>query len=118
MDQNSNCLLVFCTCPDDIAAGRLAERLVERKLAACVNILPAVKSVFYWQGKLENEQETLLLIKTIAARFGALRDWLTEAHPYDNPEIIALDVVAGAKPYLDWVTSACNDASPGESPDA
>ena len=118
MVEKSNVLLVFCTCPDNITAEQLAGGLVERNLAACVNVLPAISSIFYWQGKLEKEQETLLLIKTTRRRFEALRDWLVEAHPYENPEVIGLDVTAGAEQYLDWVASSCDRIMSDDDPDA
>jgi len=118
MDKNRNILLVFCACPESLTAERLASGLVERKLAACVNVLPAISSVFYWKGKLEKEQEVLLLIKTTQQRFEALRDWLVETHPYENPEVIALDVAAGTDQYLDWVASSCDRMNNDDDPDA
>jgi periplasmic divalent cation tolerance protein len=95
-------LLVWCTCPAD-AAGRLAEALVGERLAACVNRIGPVQSTYTWQGAVESASETLLAIKTTAARFDALAKRLRELHPYDVPEIIATPVCAGLPEYLAWV---------------
>ena len=96
-------LIVLCSCPEAIGAETLANELVERRLAACVNLLPDVRSVYRWQGAVERAHETLLLIKTTADRFEALKEYLVSTHPYTVPEVIALDVVAGLDRYLDWV---------------
>ena len=96
-------IVVLCTVPDDAVAEQLARGLVEAKLAACVNIVPGVRSIYEWQGKLEDDSERLLVIKSQRSRFEALESWVIEHHPYDVPEVIALDVTAGSKPYLDWV---------------
>jgi len=98
-------LLVFCTCPDEETAARIAEALVEERLAACVNRLPALTSVYLWQGKVERDAETLLLIKTADARFDALRARLCVLHPYELPEIIAVPVTRGLPAYLQWVST-------------
>jgi periplasmic divalent cation tolerance protein len=95
--------LNLCTCPDQATAERLAGQLVERRLAACVNILPGITSVFSWQGRIEREQEVLLLIKTAAERVEAMQQVLAELHPYEVPEIINLPVATGHQPYLEWV---------------
>ena len=107
--------VAFCTCPPSEAV-RLAGLVVEEGLAACVNVLPSVRSIYRWEGKLENEEESLLVIKAPAAGFAVLRDSLAEAHPYDVPEIIQLEVAAGLPAYLDWVLAAAGEA--GEAPDA
>ena len=96
-------LLVLCTCPPE-AAERLASALVEEQLAACVNVLPGIQSVYRWQGALERSAETLLLAKTTAERYPALETRLRELHPYDLPEIIALPVERGLPGYLAWVS--------------
>lgn len=96
-------LLALCTCPDPDVAGRLAAALVEERLAACVNILGGVQSVYRWQGRTERAKEVLLLIKTTADRFDALRDRLAALHPYEVPEIIATQIAAGLPAYLEWI---------------
>ncbi len=96
--------VVFCTCPPEVAE-RLAGGLVEQRLAACVNVLPKIRSVYRWEGAGTADEESLLVIKTGAASFAALRDWLGDNHPYDVPEVIALPVAGGAPDYLAWVTN-------------
>ena len=94
--------MVYVTCPEKDAA-RIAKSLVERRLAACANIVPTVRSVYRWQGQIMDEAEALLVVKTTRARFEDLKSGVLEVHPYSVPEIIALPVVAGHAPYLDWV---------------
>lgn len=98
-----NALLCLCACPDDATAGRIAEVLVGERLAACVQVLPGVTSVYRWQGKVERARETLLLVKTARDRFDAMAARITELHPYEVPEVVAADIVAGLPAYLDWV---------------
>jgi periplasmic divalent cation tolerance protein len=96
-------LLVLCACPDTACADALAGSLVEQRLAACVNVLPDVRSPYRWEGSVERAQELMLLIKTTAERFDAVTDHLVCVHPYALPEVLALDVAAGLDRYLDWV---------------
>jgi periplasmic divalent cation tolerance protein len=84
-------------------ARRLARALVDRRVAACVNLVPGVRSVYRWKGRVEEARETLLVIKTAASRVPDLLAAVRELHPYDVPEGIALPVVAGLAPYLRWV---------------
>jgi periplasmic divalent cation tolerance protein len=99
-------LLCYCTCPNPETALQLAERLVGESLAACVNCLPEVTSVYRWEGKVTTDSETLLLIKTPADRFEALKARLLELHPYDLPELIAVPVECGHEAYLAWVAAS------------
>ena len=85
------------------AAGSIAEALVGRELAACVNIVPLVRSVYRWQGEIEHDDESLLVVKTTRAAVGALHDALVELHPYETFELVALDVAGGAPDYLEWI---------------
>ncbi len=96
-------LLILTTLPDQDAARQLSRQLVETRLAACVNILSPCTSIYRWQGKLQEDSETPLLIKSTADRYPALENFLREHHPYELPEIIALPVVQGLPGYLDWV---------------
>ncbi|WP_266171878.1 divalent-cation tolerance protein CutA [Dyella subtropica] len=96
-------LLCYCTCPDAASAQRLAETLVNEALAACINRLPGVISTYRWQGEVTTDSEELLLIKTTAGRFEALKARLLELHPYELPELIAVPVERGHTAYLDWV---------------
>lgn len=95
--------LVLCTCPDPATAQQIAEQLVEKQLAACVNILPGLISVYQWQGKPEKAEEHLLLIKTTNEAYDALQQTLTRLHPYELPEIIAVPIEGGSAAYLQWI---------------
>ncbi|WP_266156993.1 divalent-cation tolerance protein CutA [Dyella silvatica] len=102
-------LLCYCSCPDTASAQRLAETLVGESLAACVNRLPGVLSTYRWQGAVTTDDEVLLLIKTTAERFEALKTRLLELHPYELPELIAVPVDRGHATYLDWVRTSVKD---------
>jgi periplasmic divalent cation tolerance protein len=99
----STITLNLCTCPDQAVAERIAASLLEGKLAACVNILPGIVSMYRWQGEIARDAEVLLLIKTSAERRDAMQQALRDMHPYEVPEIISLPVTAGHQPYIDWV---------------
>jgi periplasmic divalent cation tolerance protein len=101
----SDALLILTSLPDLASAQALARQLVEHKLAACVNLLPAVQSVYRWQGQVEQALETTLLIKTVVHRYAELESAIKAAHPYAVPEIIALPIMAGLPAYLDWITA-------------
>ena len=96
--------VVFSTCPDAATAQRLAAGLVESRLAACVNIVPGLVSVYRWQNAVQQDSECLMIIKAAAARLDALTEWLQTHHPYELPEIVAVPVTAGLQSYLDWVS--------------
>jgi len=104
--------LVLCTCPEGDAAQSLAQSLVGEQLAACVNILPGLHSVYSWQGVIESSPESLLLIKTERQAYPRLETRLRELHPYELPEIIALDIDRGLPDYLNWISQCLNPASP------
>ena len=103
-------LLVLCTHPDPAAAETLATTLVGRRLAACVNVLAGLRSVYRWQGRIEHAQEVLLLIKTTAERFDELKDAIVSLHPYSLPEVLAFETRAGLDRYLDWVRAEASAA--------
>jgi periplasmic divalent cation tolerance protein len=96
--------LVLCTCPDQGSAQTIAEHLIEQKLAACVNILPGITSIYSWQGKRESAQELLLVIKTTKNIYNTLEKTITELHPYELPEIIAVNIENGNAGYLNWIS--------------
>jgi periplasmic divalent cation tolerance protein len=96
-------LLVTCACPDREVADRLARTLVEERLAACVQVLPAMTSIYRWQGAIERADEVLLLAKTWDDRLEALIATLQARHPYEVPEIMAVPAAGGLAAYLDWV---------------
>ncbi len=98
--------IVFCTVPDTEVGSRLAEALVEEGLAACVNLLPGLTSIYRWEGKLHKDGEALLLIKTRADRFGQLAARIRQLHPYELPEIVAVPLNEGLPEYLDWIDRA------------
>lgn len=107
--------LVFCTCPDQATAQNIAEQLVDKQLAACVNILPGITSVYQWQGKRETAQEHLLLIKTTYEVYDTLEKTLTELHPYELPEVIAVSIDRGSDAYLDWIRQQTVQQIPSSS---
>lgn len=96
-------LLVYVTCPDDTSAQAIAQQLVTDRHAACVSALPGVQSTYRWQGVVDTATETLLMIKTRAARLDAVRATVRAMHPDEVPELIAVAVHDGAPQYLDWV---------------
>lgn len=93
-------------------AERIARELVERRLAACVNVVPGLVSLYRWKGRVERDEERLLLIKTRRARFAALREALLALHPYELPELLALPVAEGHEPYLAWLDAATAEDEP------
>lgn len=101
--KSSNAVLVLTNLPDEATAQMLARHLVERRLAACVNILPAVRSIYRWQNTIEESVEITLLIKTTQSRYFEMENAIKMMHPYDVPEIIAVPIMAGLPAYLDWM---------------
>jgi periplasmic divalent cation tolerance protein len=98
-------IVAFSTCPDEASARTLAQALINERLATCVNRLAGVTSTYFWDGRLQEEGEILLIIKTTAARQAELEARLTALHPYELPELVVLPVVGGNEPYLQWVRS-------------
>ncbi|MCC7097672.1 MAG: divalent-cation tolerance protein CutA [Thermomonas sp.] len=99
-------LLCLTTCPDAASGERIAEALVDEQLAACVNVLPGLRSTYRWQGAVERADELLLLIKTTRAAWPALQARLLELHPYELPELLAVKPADGLPAYLQWVADA------------
>lgn len=95
--------VVLVTAPDAETGARVARTLLEDHLVACANLLPQVRSLYRWEGRVEDEPEVLLVLKTRSALVDALSERVREVHPYDVPEVIALPVTAGHAPYLKWV---------------
>ncbi len=106
MSSADAALVVLVTAPSEEVAGRLAHGLVEARLAACVNILPGLRSVYRWQGAVESAAEHLLLVKCAAERYDAVEAWVQAHHPYELPECVALPITAGSAPYLAWLLAA------------
>lgn len=101
--MDSKTLIVLCSCPDQESAERIANYLVESRLAACVNISSQVKSVYRWQGAIETADEYILSIKTTVASYDELELAILSVHPYELPEIVAVPLVMGLQNYLGWI---------------
>merc|ERR1712242_579707 len=95
--------MAFVTAPNKDVAKSLAGGLVEKKLAACVNVIPGIISVYEWEGKIENDDEVLMMIKTRTSRIPELTDYVKTNHPYDVAEVITTSIEQGNQPYLDWL---------------
>ncbi|MEW5864090.1 MAG: divalent-cation tolerance protein CutA [Pseudomonadota bacterium] len=98
-------LLVLTNLPDRAAAEKIADLLIERRLAACVNILAPCRSVYRWKGAVQHDEEHPMLIKTTAERYPAMEAAIRQAHPYELPEIVAVPIERGLPAYLDWVAA-------------
>ncbi|MFQ5636320.1 MAG: divalent-cation tolerance protein CutA [Gammaproteobacteria bacterium] len=101
--MNAEYLVVLCTCPAAATADAVATALLEQRLAACVNRVPGVRSMYHWLGRVEHDDEVLLVIKTAARHFERLEAAIRAVHPAEVPEIIGLPIVAGSRDYLDWI---------------
>ena len=99
-------IVVFLTAANGEEATRLADLLIGAHLAACVQILPEMESVYRWEGKIERQSEILLLAKTTAGKFADLEREVRALHSYETPEIVAVPIVAGSKPYLTWLSES------------
>ncbi|MCB2201332.1 divalent-cation tolerance protein CutA [bacterium] len=96
--------IVYISIPRD-EANQFGRELVENRLCACVNIIPKIESYFWWDGEVEKDEESLLLVKTTQERFPALMEWVREHHPYDVPEVISVPLADGLPEYVAWVKS-------------
>jgi len=99
-------LLVLCTCPTREAASAIATALLEERLAACVNQLPGVKSLYRWEGHVEDDDELMLLIKTTTSQYPAVEAMIRSLHPYEVPEIIGIPLTIGSDAYFDWIRNS------------
>jgi len=99
-------LIVFVTCETRRQAEQIAQTVIEEKLAACVNVLPGIRSCYVWEEKLTWSDEALLLIKTTGGRFNQLRDRIRALHSYDVPEIVGVTIEEGLKEYVEWIDRA------------
>jgi periplasmic divalent cation tolerance protein len=98
--------IVFSTAPTREEAQEIARELVERKVAACVNVMGPITSTYWWQGKVDISEEWLLLIKTEASQFEAVRDGIKELHSYEVPECVAVEITEGSPEYLKWIADS------------
>lgn len=112
--RSSDARLILVTAPDQEVAGRLAEELVRSRLAACVNLVAGVKSVYRWQGEVREDQEVLLIVKSRRERVAQLEAWVREHHPYDVPELVALTPEHVQTGYLRWLLDACAPDGEGQ----
>ena len=110
MSSADDVQIIFCTVPDADSGERIASHLVEYRLAACVNLLPEIKSVYRWKGEVCSDSESLLMIKARTADYMDLENAIRRLHPYELPEIIAVPLNNGLPAYLDWVRSIKNEA--------
>jgi len=99
----TDALLVLTTFPTADAAAQVAKAVVGERLAACANILPALRSIYRWEGKIQDENEVLVLLKTQRAGFARLQARILELHPYEVPEVLAIPVEQGHQAYLEWI---------------
>ncbi len=105
-------IVIFVTAGSEAEAEKIARALVEEQLAACVNILSPIRSIYRWQGQVADDREWLLLIKTRAERFAAVESRVKALHSYQVPEVIALPIVTGAEGYLRWLRESVSEPRP------
>ncbi len=98
--------VIYCTCPNNAVANAISKLLVQNKLAACVNILPNITSIYEWRGELQRDQELLLLIKSRSDKFEELKQAIIKLHPYELPEIIAVSIDNAVPNYLNWINES------------
>lgn len=101
-------VVILCTAPDEATAQDLAARVLGERLAACATLLPGATSLYYWEGKLEQEYEVQMLFKSDRRHQDALLNYLKQHHPYQTPELLVLPVMAGDKDYLLWINASLN----------
>ncbi|EFE97605.1 divalent cation tolerance protein CutA [Serratia odorifera] len=106
--SDCNAVVILCTAPDEATAQELAARVLGEKLAACATLLPGVSSLYYWEGKLEQEYEVQMLFKSDKQHQHALLSHLKQHHPYQTPELLVLPVMTGDKDYLSWINASLN----------
>lgn len=107
--STSELIVILCTAPDEATGEKLAGALVEERLAACVNLIPGIRSFYRWRGGIESDAEVQLLIKTRQDLFGRVASWLDEHHPYDVPEVVAIRAASVSEPYRAWALEATED---------
>ena len=118
MSSKADKIVVFVTASTEQEAENIARLLVEQRKVACVNIVPRVRSLFWWQGKLDSAQETLLVAKTRASLLPQVIDVVEKAHSYDVPEIVALPIIGGNEDYLRWIADETVEGDRGNSAEA
>ncbi|MGB2536473.1 divalent cation tolerance protein CutA [Hafnia paralvei] len=106
LETITDAIVVLCTAPDEACAQQLASLALSEKLAACVTLLPGASSMYYWEGKLEQEYEVQMILKSERSHQEALLNFLKQHHPYQTPELLVLPVHAGDKDYLSWLNAS------------
>ena len=109
--ENHEYIIIFITCNDDEEAQNIAELLLEQRLAACVNIVPNINSSFWWEGKIDTAEESLLIVKTSAKKLTEIIHSVKTVHSNTVPEIIAFPITGGNQDYLDWIDNEVADES-------
>ena len=105
----SNIIFVYVTCPNEEEAEKLAEKCVKRRLAACGNILPKMRSVYVWEGKIQKDDEAVLILKTRRPAFNDLKTFIVKEHPYEIPCVMGWDIEEAHLPYLNWLNNQVAD---------
>lgn len=114
-EEPQQAIAVFITAPNSEEAAKLAEMLVGKRLAACVQVMREMQSIFRWQGKVEWQREVLLIAKTVSSKFAELESEVTKLHSYETPEIVAFPLTYGSRPYLEWVAASVSGKEQTES---
>ncbi|MBN1825872.1 MAG: divalent-cation tolerance protein CutA [Candidatus Eisenbacteria bacterium] len=109
MEKREGYAVLLVTAPADGAGETIARALVERRLAACVNRVPGIRSVYRWEGTIESGGEDLLIVKTAAPLLDRLEETIRELHPYEVPEMLVLPIDGGSAPYLDWIAASLEE---------
>lgn len=107
MTQNDKPVLIYATFPRGPLAEQVGRDLVEGRLAACVNILPTMTSIYRWEGALQRDEETVMVVKSTAARSEAVMQAIIRQHPYDTPAVLVLPIEGGSRAFLDWIAREC-----------
>lgn len=113
--ESHQAIAVFITAPNTEEAAQLAEMLVGKRLAACVQVMREMQSIFRWQGKVEWQREVLLIAKTVSSKFAEIETEVTKLHSYETPEIIAVPLTHGSQPYLEWLAASVSGKDQTES---
>lgn len=106
--MKSNYYIALTTCPTPEVATKLAQEVVKQQLAACVNIIPGIQSIYHWQGDVTQDSESLLIMKTQQQQLISLESLIKNHHPYEIPEFITITIDSGSQAYLDWITTSLN----------
>ena len=113
-EKSSDAIIVFMTAGSTDEASRIAQLLVEKNLAACVQILPEMQSVYSWKGEIEKQPEILILVKTVESKFSELETQVRAVHSYETPEIVATPITVGSTPYLEWLSASVGSSRRSE----